>query len=81
MLQTYEKSWKAKFAFWGFCELRIHGVLRSSTRNKRAERKGFRSLPYFASNWMAALCEIAVVPLLRHISLYMFIVVVAVGVL
>jgi hypothetical protein len=39
------------------------------------------ALSYFASNWMAALCEMAVVPLLRNISLYMFIVVVLVGVM
>src|SRR5215208_8445977 len=27
---TSENSVKANFAFWGFCEVRIHGVLRSS---------------------------------------------------
>jgi hypothetical protein len=29
-MRTSEKPDKAKFAFWGFCEVRIHGVLRSS---------------------------------------------------
>jgi hypothetical protein len=29
--RTSENSVMAKFAFWGFCEVRIHGVLGSST--------------------------------------------------
>jgi hypothetical protein len=60
------------FCFTEFSEVR---------RETRELNEWVSSLPYFASNWMAALCEIAVVPLLRHISLYMFIVVVRVGVL
>src|SRR5215213_4269138 len=30
LISSSENSVKAKFAFWGFSEVRIHGVLRSS---------------------------------------------------
>jgi hypothetical protein len=36
-IRTSQNSVKAKFAFWAFCEVRIHGVLRSSLAASNAQ--------------------------------------------
>ena len=36
--RTSQKADKAKFAFWGFCELRLLGILGSSGSEKSPER-------------------------------------------